>query len=365
MAQIDAQSDFIKEGFSSSDPDYKSVMADVSGVTLNAKEYPNKINNMSDSYENLNLDQFCIKASFDSAYSGKYVSDTMVHYVLSRGCRFIDFALYPSSDMGRAYVGYSEDPTSVNSSAKNKNPFYFSTMLTSVLSKAFASGQVPNPNDPLFIHIRFPSGIPTSDLKTLYKSVQTDIQSAYNSGYSEFFYLEKKTVKSKSSTTTDYDNIVANNTPIKNIKRKAIIIFENMPTLGLSIKNNSNMTDSNFYNMLSNTSVLSQYLYSQINPEQFMAHPPSMKTNNKVKINSPISLNMVVPDVSPVNKTNPDIHSAIRDYGIQINCMKYYLNDIWLREQETMFATYNAGVIPMTLMLSYIKDRSSPASMSM
>ena len=363
MAQISAQTEIAKEGFSSSDRDYKFVLADISGITINAKEYPNKINNMLDSYKDLTLDQFCIKASFDSAYSGKYISDTMVKYVLSRGCRFVDFSLFPSTEEGRAYVGYSDDPIAVNSSAKNTNPFYFSTMLTSVLANAFANGQVPNPNDPLFIHLRFPSGMPKHDLKPLYKSVQNDIQSVYNSGYSDFFYVNKVTKRN----STYYDNIVNNKTRIRDIQRKAVIIIENLPELNLPRNNSSSMTDNNFYNMLSNTNILGQHVYSQINPDKFIAYPPSTTSNSKVKINAPISLNMLVPDANaPANSQgNPNIHSAIKDYGIQINSMKYYLKDMWLIENETMFANYNAGILPMSLMLSYIKDRTGPVEMAL
>jgi hypothetical protein len=49
---------------------------------------------MSSESQDMELMQYCIKGSVNSAYSGQYISDEMVKYVLSRGCRFLDFEVY-------------------------------------------------------------------------------------------------------------------------------------------------------------------------------------------------------------------------------------------------------------------------------
>ena len=55
---------------------------------------PITIANMNDKRIGLPLREYCIKASYNSAYSGSTISDKMVKYVLSRGCRFLDLQIH-------------------------------------------------------------------------------------------------------------------------------------------------------------------------------------------------------------------------------------------------------------------------------
>ena len=70
----------------------------------------------------LQLSNYCIKSSYNTAYNGSDVSIDMITYVLSRGCRFVDFEVYwgQSSVLGGntteksgtngAVVSFSNDP---------------------------------------------------------------------------------------------------------------------------------------------------------------------------------------------------------------------------------------------------------------
>ena len=66
---------------------------------------------------NLPLREYCIKSSYNTALSGKYVSTDMIKYVLTRGCRFLDFEIF-YVDNGPC-VAYSVDPTFVTVTSKN------------------------------------------------------------------------------------------------------------------------------------------------------------------------------------------------------------------------------------------------------
>ena len=55
---------------------------------------PHGIQSISPKNANLPISQYVIKGSYNSAISGNYVSTDMLYYVLSRGCRFIDFEIY-------------------------------------------------------------------------------------------------------------------------------------------------------------------------------------------------------------------------------------------------------------------------------
>ena len=66
------------------------------------------ITNVSDTTKNLPLKELCIKASYNTAYNGYDIINTtntngsyhdMIEYVLSRGCRFLDFELYSSTHL--------------------------------------------------------------------------------------------------------------------------------------------------------------------------------------------------------------------------------------------------------------------------
>ena len=43
---------------------------------------------------NMPLKEYCVKASYNSAVSGKSVNKNMIKYVLNRGCRFLDFEVF-------------------------------------------------------------------------------------------------------------------------------------------------------------------------------------------------------------------------------------------------------------------------------
>jgi hypothetical protein len=117
---------------------------------------------------NLPLREYCIKASYNSACTGTYVTLDMIKYVMSRGCRFLDFAVYyletstptlksdPTLQNSRQpCVAFSTDPTGVSMTSKN------CLLLTDVFQRVrdFAfQGPSPNTADPLFIQLRIYSG---------------------------------------------------------------------------------------------------------------------------------------------------------------------------------------------------------------
>ena len=49
------------------------------------------IQSMENKYAKLPIKDYCIKSSYNSATTGKTVNKKMIQYVLSRGCRFLDF----------------------------------------------------------------------------------------------------------------------------------------------------------------------------------------------------------------------------------------------------------------------------------
>ena len=52
------------------------------------------MNSLPEMYYSLPLMDFCIKGSYNSAFTGKFINVDMLIYQLSRGCRFFDFEVF-------------------------------------------------------------------------------------------------------------------------------------------------------------------------------------------------------------------------------------------------------------------------------
>ena len=104
----------------------------------------------------LPLKEYCFKSSYNSAVSGDFVSQDMIKNVLARGCRFIDLEVLIVNDI--PCVSYTKDSQFLIRETKNDDTdrLLLQSALSTISSNAFTS-TVPNPNDPIFIHIRVKS----------------------------------------------------------------------------------------------------------------------------------------------------------------------------------------------------------------
>lgn len=331
-------------GMNASNPDYSYIKSEVASVAIDSKLLPSGVQNYS-SDDNLHLNHLCIKSSWNSAYSGGYVSDIMVQYVLSRGCRFLDFAVY-LNDNNQAVIGYSSDPTVANPSIKNTRDITLLSMLQSTILNAFGnqSGQtyqVMNTNDPLFINIR-PRPFPNSDtgalppdamtkMRTLYGAIDNAIDAIYSDTNLRRYFDTRENIDPGSYPYTP---------------NKMIIIKENNSFDG--------GMRSYFHNMNSDSDIM-QHFYTQINTND--PYRPSINGNNTV---TKTRIDLLVPNNNTSSQSNPNIYSAISNYGINFNAMQYYKPDANLYECEKLFATYAGGIVPMAYCLNYINNNATP-----
>ena len=136
-----------QEGFTGQDSEISQIennkdMAHIGGIqTLDTK------------YSELPIKEYCIKASYNSAVSGNYVSKNMLKHVLSRGCRFLDLEIFyiEHKNSFMPVVAKSSDPKFI--SFDTNNHITLEEAFTSIISNAF-SGNSPNKGDPLFLHLR-------------------------------------------------------------------------------------------------------------------------------------------------------------------------------------------------------------------
>lgn len=319
---------------------------EVRSISIDAVTYPSGI---TDSNYNLKLNQYCIKGSSNSAYSGGYVSDTMVQYVLSRGCRVLDFEVYYLQDKNNnynAFIGYSSDPKATTPYISNTIPILFNDVLDTTLNTAFiqnssAKYSITNTKDPLFINIRLK--VNKDNILNLLQLVDNTIKRFKNRPEYSQYYTNNK---------------ITGNTEFNSIKQKIIFIFDS--TLFIEHNMLDRIMNGNLhYNLIGNYKNLLKSTYSEINPLKYKATPPKVTSSTSVTFNNNESaLKYVLPDNNISNPSNPPIESSIKDYGNQITLFQYHWMDTPLIHNEQLFQTYKSAFVPMANCLTYIDNNS-------
>jgi hypothetical protein len=319
--------------------DYNYIKGEVESVAMDPTLYSSGISaNINSTTMKTPLNQLCIKASYNTAYSGKYISDIMVNYVLSRGCRFLDFEIYYLPDPSGNYttcVGYSVDPTAINPTISNTENVLFADILQTTIQNAFIPSSsstytVTNTNDPLFIHLRLKTS--KEDMNLLFQSIQTILKAtSKDPKYHSYFTISK----------------IDGGSVVSSIKQKVVIIFEKNEFIDLK--------DSQ-YNMISNTDTLTKSTYKQLDVKKYIGCAPKQGKENNVVFNCNHTFNLVVPDDYHKSQNNPLISTSIMDYGNQITMFQYYVNDYYLIEYENLFKTYNSSFVSLYDCMNYINQ---------
>ena len=93
----------VKENFDVPNPSQSSEEIELNSMIYKDQQ---KITSVSTADMNMTLSQYVVKASYNSACTGNYVNTKAVEYVISRGCRFVDFEVFDISDV--PYVAFSK-----------------------------------------------------------------------------------------------------------------------------------------------------------------------------------------------------------------------------------------------------------------
>jgi hypothetical protein len=280
------------------------------------------ITNITDNMNNIPLNQVCIKASYNSAFDGKEISTDMLEYVMSRGCRFLDFELYLDGES--VYVNYSTDPTFSTFENTNTNDstngVLFSSIMTYIIGTG--SGKAPNPDDPLFIHLRV-----KSDNPDIYKK----IWSIFDTPANRF---------------NVYKDQINGNTNLIDLKEKIIIAMDR------SIRPNDKIGNlADYVSVFTGGSTWSIDRYSEFKNQK--TSPP--KPNDDFKTTNVNQLKLALPDLEK-NSSNPATpHDFITNYGVQTIACRFYKNDIFNDLCEDIFAEHQSAFVPLGYVLNYIK----------
>lgn len=294
---------------------------------------PIKIQNFSGDYS-LPLKEYCIKSSYNSAITGKYVSNDMIKLVLSRGCRFLDLEVLVLD--GTPIVSYTKDKS--YSSRETENSEVLDTILTTIASNAFVASN-PNPKDPLFIHIR----VKSNDNKSLK-------------------YIAASIDNTLAKTNKLYKKNIDHNTVLQDIMGKFIVIIDNTNIFNFNSLTKCTKDEDNCYD-------LNNYISSKSNSQHFKKQKfidileseqktPSLDDNG---ISDTKKVNIGMPDInensgffSGSNTENPDIRHLIYKHGIQIAGYKYYLIDDNFAQQEEFFNVFKSAIVPFKRSMPYL-----------
>lgn len=299
----------------------------------NAKDTSNSagIQSLSKSYFDLPLSQYVIKASYNSALTGSYISLDMLKYVLSRGCRFLDFEIYNINNA--PYVAYSTDPT--YSILETENKILLDNVLSSAVTNGFNSPS-PNTSDPLFIHLRI-----KSNSNDIYNSVAKSI---YNSVGSRL-----------------YTNFIDENTKYSDIMGKVVIVMDKTINYNYKIFTKCGTNDKSCYdltrfiNIESGSEFLKLTKYSDVLNKKI--NPPNINNNN---ITTDVqTMQIVLPNMDNNNIKNPLFDTFVAKYGCQLVTYRFYNKDEELENYERFFKDNKFAFLPMTLALQYFKKKDA------
>ena len=267
----------------------------------------------------LYLSQYVIKGSYNSAYSGKYMSLSAIDYVVSRGCRFLDFEVYLQNAYPIVAISSGQTITSKN------NIKLFDVLNHIGAAYTPASAIAPNPQDPLFIQLRIKSQDPT-----IYDLIASIIQNTIGSVGNNLYSGPPITPDSLLSPLLGQMIIVIDQTvaPTYNSSRK-LLGYANL------VRGSTNLTTNTYHALLN------------------QATPPPVLTPDGDNTSS-ASFQMVSPSVGYA--ANPPYKGFIKNYGVNIILMKFFQIDSNLSDYEKFFNKNKAGIVSLANSLRFIQS---------
>ena len=272
---------------------------------------------------NLPLQEFCIKSSYNSACSGSYMGLDTIKYVLSRGCRFLDFELYFINN--GACVGYSDDGYNMLS----KNTLTLSDTLGCVMANAF-SAPSPNLGDPLFVQLRI-----RSNDTSMYEEVSSAITSTIGPRL--------------------YNGKVNGNTKINDLMGKIVLIVDRKVSGDYANYPKCNAGDAGCVNLGTLTNMESNvaplFKYSNAQMMNLLSNPPTMIDKKR----SDVAVLRMTEPASSSETINPNAGYLIQNYGTQFVENRFYLKDNALTKYEQFFLDNKSALVPFFMSLPYLK----------
>lgn len=285
------------------------------------------IKNASFSATNDNaLRNFIIKASSNSAYTNGYMNLNMIKYVLSKGCRFLDFEVYMKDHV--PIVAYSTNKQSLETFTSDAPAISFSGVCSTIISNAFSEIS-PNHDDPLFLHLR----IKTYD----------------TTAYSKIAQIIKNSLGPKLYTEGDGSAVPINlDTQITDFLGKIIIMVDQHSSPGFQNYSTCDSNNDDCHSLTSVTNMISNSQNVRTYSQSDLTYQPINPPDPNVYL-----FRIVFPNIGYFGSTqNADTMYLIKHYGVQVIAQAFFVNDSNLRSYEELFAKNQSAFLRMENVLN-------------
>jgi len=252
------------------------------------------------------------------------ISLNALRYVISQGARFLDFEIYSLEN--NPIVSTSSNPDNYHM-FQSSNYVNFSDAFEVVINNCFNISTCPNPNDPLFVHLRIKSKNEKmfEQLATIFEKYESTTNYILGTNYS----YEKLSCKLNSSNEKECSTSNITEEPLYYFQQKIIVILDRSNTAALDsekLMEYVNLTSNSLYCRLINN-------FTMVNSQDQV----EMLDFNKRTVT------IVTPDIG-TNKNNPDIDKS-KLLGIQFNANNFYKKDEYLTNSINMFNTAGSSCI--------------------
>ena len=278
-------------------------------------------------YANLPLKEYCIKTSYNSATTGKSVNKNMVKFVLSRGCRCLDFEVFYTKKLNNymPVVAESSDPDF--KLFDTDNSISLESVFSTIVTNAF-SNTSPNKKDPLFIHLR----IKTKDTNC----------------YAEVAKLIDSILKPKL-----FEGQVTRETKLAELMGSIVVVIDKTIHRDYKEYAKCNASDVNCYDLSnyihaeSGSQLINLLDLTKVESQAF--NPPLIKDDNVST--TVVTSKLVLPQENI--KYNPVMKNMVLNHGIQMVGYKYSIADENLVDCETFFNDNKGGIVPLGAAIPY------------
>jgi len=278
--------------------------------------------NNNEDFDHMFRDYY-IKTAYNCCSTGDYkngiVSTCALKSVMKQGARGLDFEVYSIED----------EPVVATSTEQNNyvketlNSVKFSDVMKMLTSYAFAAGTVPNPMDPIIVHIRF---------KSTNLAMYANLAKIFKSHASRLLDTTKYGQEYK------YENF--GKVPLQVMMGKIVIIVSNKNRTFVDVP-----ALFNYVNMTSGSIFMRQLSVEEVvnNPN---THELTEYNRRHMTICTPNNLEMSPPNPSSV---------LCRNLGIQMVAVRYQESDVNLEEQTFFFNKENHAFVLKPAKFRYIQ----------
>lgn len=282
-----------------------------------------RLNNVKSTF-GLNITNYAIKASMNTAYDGVGNNTDMINFVLSRGCRYLDFEVYrytdPNTNSNKNVVSISKN--------KDSQPIPLDSELTigdalNYVNMYAFNSTCPNLSDPIFIQLRLKCK--EEEKASLCYDINENITSKLH---------------------PRYNGKITKSTSMKNLLGKIVIV---MSASDITYNNTPDANLSKNINIYSHT-------LPDMQTYPYLSLPPA-------KIN--VLQDMYSCDVSFIKQvqfdtyTNADSYDIFKNYTCNIIPMMFWDSGANLCNYETLFNKCGGGIIPMSCIHNQLKNTES------